>query len=374
MKKQSFIYALLLSSAVAGFTSCEKNDEPGGDVDNQNLKGMFILNQGSYQMNNAGLAFYSLDKTDSPFISDLFYDVNNYKLGDNATDIVKHKGYIYISLTGSNCIYKLNEKGEVAKQVLFHNDPDLQGGVRYMTFKDNSLYASFYGGIVAKLSADDLTVEAKLNTGGSNLEGIAEVNGTLYVADSYQSTYDSTTGQSEIVYGDKLYMIDLKSFTVKGTVTVSLNPNKLIAEDGKLFLISWGNYADKGYSFQMIDPSDNNKVTELAVATDMGAGNGKVYLLNSVTDWSTWTSTNTWFSYDIKGNRVDNSSFMKNAPSELTTDHISMVTVDDASGDIYIGTTIYTLGNGQVYRFEKDGSFKINFDCGGENPIGAVFM
>ena len=374
MKKQNFIYALLLSSAVAGFTSCEKNDEPGGDVDNQNLKGMFILNQGSYQMNNAGLAFYSLDKTDSPFISDLFYDVNNYKLGDNATDIVKHNGYIYISLTGSNCIYKLNEKGEVAKQVLFHNDPDLQGGVRYMTFKDNSLYASFYGGIVAKLSADDLTVEAKLNTGGSNLEGIAEVNGTLYVADSYQSTYDSTTGQSEIVYGDKLYMIDLKSFTVKGTVTVSLNPNKLIAEDGKLFLISWGNYADKGYSFQMIDPSDNNKVTELAVATDMGAGNGKVYLINSVTDWSTWTSTNTWFSYDIKGNRVDNSSFMKNAPSELTTDHISMVTVDDASGDIYIGTTIYTLGNGQVYRFEKDGSFKINFDCGGENPIGAVFM
>lgn len=374
MKKQSFIYALLLSSAVAGFTSCEKNDEPGGAVDNQNLKGMFILNQGSYQMNNAGLAFYALDKTDSPFISDLFYDVNNYKLGDNATDIVKHNGHIYISLTGSNCIYKLNEKGEVTKQVLFHNDPDLQGGVRYMTFKDNSLYASFYGGIVAKLSADDLTVEAKLNTGGSNLEGIAEVNGTLYVADSYQSTYDSSTGQSDIVYGDKLYMIDLKSFTVKGTVTVSLNPNKLIAEDGKLFLISWGNYADKGYSFQMIDPSDNNKVTELAVATDMGAGNGKVYLINSVTDWSTWTSTNTWFSYDIKGNRVDNSSFMKNAPSELTTDHISMITVDDASGDIYIGTTIYTLGNGQVYRFEKDGSFKINFDCGGENPIGAVFM
>ena len=106
----------------------------------------------------------------------------------------------------------------------------------------------------------------------------------------------------------------------------------------------------------------------------MGAGNGKVYLINSVTDWSTWTSTNTWFSYDIKGNHVDNSSFMKNAPSELTTDHISMITVDDASGDIYIGTTIYTLGNGQVYRFEKDGSFKINFDCGGENPIGAVFM
>lgn len=373
MKRLKFFHTLLISATITGCISCDKFDEPSEPpVEIHN--GAFVLNQGSYQMNNAGLAYFSTDKSDSPLIQDLFFDVNSFRLGDNATDIAKYKGKIYISVTGSNCIYKLDEKGKVTDKILFHTDSDLQGGVRYMAFKDDYLYASFYGGIVAKLSTKELKVESKLKTGGANLEGIAEVNGTLYVADSYQSTYDSTTGNSDIVYSDKLYMIDTKTFTVKGTIKVALNPNKLQEENGKLFLISWGNYADKGYTFQMIEPAQNNKVTELGVATDMGIGHGKVYLLNSVTDWNTWSSTNTWFSYDIKTAKMDNNSFMTNAPAVLTTDHISMITVDDISGDIYVGTTRYTLGNGQIYRFDKNGSFKTNFDCGGQNPIGAVFL
>ncbi len=374
MKKLKIAYSLLLISAVAGFTSCDKNDDPKEPVVNQVLNGAFVLNQGSYQMNNAGLAYFSTDKSDSPLIADMFYDVNNYKLGDNATDIAKYKGDIYISVTGSNCIYKLNNEGKVTDRLLFHTDEDLQGGVRYMAFKDDYLYASFYGGMVAKISTDKLEIIAILKTPGANLEGIAEANGSLYVADSYQTTYDPATGMSDIIYGDKLYVIDLKSFSVTGTVSVSVNPNKLLSDNGKLYLISWGNYYDKGYSFQMIDPSQSNKVTELAVATDMGIGNGKVYLVNSVTDWSNWTTTNTWFSYDVKTGNISDESFMTNAPEDLTTDHISMISVDDLTGDVYVGTTQYTLGNGQLYRFNKNGEYKTNFDCGGQNPIGAVFL
>lgn len=367
-------YTLLLISAVAGFTSCDKDEDPKEPVANEVLNGAFVLNQGSYQMNNAGLAYFSTDKSDSPLVADLFFDVNNQKLGDNATDIAKYKGDIYISMTGSNCIYKLNNEGKMTDRILFHTDEELQGGVRYMAFKDDYLYASFYGGIVAKISTDKLEVKAKLKTGGANLEGIAEADGALYVADSYQSTYDAQTGMSDIVYSDKLFVIDTKSFTVTGTVTVALNPNKLLSDNGKLFLISWGNYADKGYSFQMIEPAQGNKVTELGVATDMGVGNGKVYLVNSITDWTTWATTNTWFSYDIKEAKMDNASFMINAPATMTTEHISMISVDDLTGEVYIGTTHYTLGNGELFRFGKDGVFKANFDCGGQNPIGAVFF
>ncbi|MDE6682302.1 MAG: hypothetical protein K2J87_02625 [Muribaculaceae bacterium] len=374
MKKLKIAYSLLLLSAVAGFTSCDKNDDPKEPTVNETLNGAFVLNQGSYQMNNAGLAYFSTDNSDAPLVADLFFDVNKYKLGDNATDIAKYKGDIYISVTGSNCIYKLNNEGKVTGRLLFHTDEELQGGVRYMTFKDDCLYASFYGGVVAKISTDKLEILSKLKTGGANLEGIAEANGYIYVADSYQSTYDATTGQSDIVYSDKLYVIDSKSFTVTGTVQVSVNPNKLLAHNGKLFLISWGNYADKGYSFQMIEPAQANKVTELGVATDMGIGNGKIYLVNSETDWTTWSTTNTWFSYDINAGTMNNASFMTNAPEDLNSDHISMISVDDLTGEVYVGTTQYTLGNGKLYRFSKNGEYKTNFDCGGQNPIGAVFL
>ncbi len=374
MKTFRISAALLTMAVMAGFTSCSNDDGPDNGDEVKVKGGAFVLNQGSYQMNNAGMAYFKFDKDGAEIVNDLFFDVNDFKLGDNATAIARHKGKIFISMTGSNCIYKLNEKGKVEAQALFHSDPDLQGGVRYMAFEGDYLYASFYGGVVVKISVKDMQVVAKLQTGGGNLEGIAECDGKLYVADSYSYVYDSATGQTSTVYGDKVYVIDTKTFTVSGSIPVALNPNKLIEEDDKLFLLSWGNYADKGYSFQMIEPENGNKVTELGVATDMGAGDDKIYLVNSVTDWNTWQTTNTWTSYDIKAGRMNTASFMADAPASLASDHISMIAVDDDTDDIYIGTTQYTLGNGHVYRFDKHGNFKDDFDCGGQNPVGMIFL
>lgn len=369
MKK--LFYSLLLAAVAVGFTSCDPTEDDGPDI-LPALDGVFILNQGSSDMNNACLAHYSYSNTENPLIPDYFYDVNKSKLGDNATDILAYGRFCYISLTGSNCIYKLDGTGKLVAKALFHTDPDLQGGVRYMAIGGNYIYATFYGGVVAKLAADDLKVVAKLNTDGGNLEGIVEHAGTLYVADSYSMVYNPSTGYSDYIYSERLITIDEKTFTVKGEIKVAPNPNKLIAYDGKIYLISWGNYADKGYSFQMIDPSQNKKVTELAVATDMVAANGKVYLINSVTDWNTWATTNNWFSYDIASGKIENASFMKNAPASLASDHISMMTADLYSGEIYIGTTRYTLGNGEIFRFSTDGTFMTKFDCGGQNPIDLV--
>lgn len=371
MKNNRFIKTLMTLLLVAGVSSCNSTDEPDGPNVETAKNGAFILNQGSYQLNNAGVAYFDTSVSPVKLTEDLFFDVNGVKLGDNATDIQRYGDYIYVSLTGSNCIYKLDETGKLINKVLFHTDTDLQGGVRYMAFKDNYIYASFYGGMVAKISAENLKVEKKLQTSGANLEGIVEYRGTLYIANSYESVYNATTGYSDIIYGKNLITVNLSSFTEAGSVTVSENPNKLLVEDGKIFLISWGNYADKGYSFQMIEPNAGNKVTELGVATDMTAGDGKVYLLNSVTDWNTWATTNTWFTYDIKSGKIDNKSFMADAPASMATEHVSMMAYNDG---VYVGTTHYTLSNGEIFRFDRDGKFLENFDCGGQNPVGIAFL
>jgi hypothetical protein len=51
-----------------------------------------------------------------------------------------------------------------------------------------------------------------------------------------------------------------------------------------------------------------------------------------------------------------------------------MLQVNDNNGDIYIGTTFFSAGNGNIYRFKKDGTFVEKFDCGGQNPNSAVFF
>jgi len=102
-------------------------------------------------------------------------------------------------------------------------------------------------------------------------------------------------------------VIDLRKFELSETLTVAANPNQVLAKDGKVFVISYGNYKDQGYEFQMIDPKQNNKVTSLGVASKMGVGNDKVYLVYALTDWTTRVTTNTFSYYDIKAGKMVNS-------------------------------------------------------------------
>ena len=149
-----------------------------------------------------------------------------------------------------------------------------------------------------------------------------------------------------------------------------MNPNAILEEDNKIFLISWGNFVDAGYSLQMIDPADNNKVTELGVASRMCAANDMLYLVYS--DYA-GAVLNTFFTYDIKTGQLNNTSFLKSIPEALKNATIYMLEVNESNGDIYIGTTDYKT-TGTIYRFKKDGTFVEEFGAGGINPNSAVFF
>lgn len=363
--------------ALAGLTTAcsDKNDEPDNSQDGSKIEmpshRMFILNEGSFSGNNANISMYA--PATGEVTDNLYLLQNETLLGDVAMDMVTDDGFVYISVYGSNYLMKLNSAGVLQGSLYFSQDPELQGGVRYIDYEDGYVYASFYGGVVAKINAKTMTVEKKLTGLGANLEGVAIENDNLYVADSYELTTDAN-GQNIYNYKTDLKVIDLKNFTFSGNVTVGLNPNLLDEEDDNLFLISYGNYYDVPYSFQMIEPKNGNKVTKLAEATLMGTGNDMVYLVNSVTDWATYTTSNTFFSYDVKKASISNESFLKNAPAELSSASIYMISVDSTNGDIYIGVTNYVYSNGEIYRFDKSGQYISKFDCGGMNPRAAVYF
>ena len=356
-------------------TSCSDDDEPtwdetGSVVDLPNDR-MFILNAGSFGANNSNISLY--DYNSDKVIDNLFFKQNAQMLGDTGQDMIEYDDHIYVAVYGSNYIAKLNAAGVEEARVSFVSDPELQGGVRYIDADDGYLYASFHGGVVAKINVKSMTLEKKITDLGANLEGVAIEGGKLYVANSYSQAKDPDTGKNVYTYYDEMFVIDLKSFSLSSTLTVATNPNDVLEEDDKVFVIGWGNYKEIGYQFQMIDPSQNNKVTTIATATNMAAGNDIVYLINSETDWSTYTTTNTFSYYDIKAGKLVESSFLKNAPDEILSTSIYMMAVDDETGDIYLGTSDYTT-NGEMYRFKRDGSFVTKFDAGGINPCKAVFL
>lgn len=380
MKKLYFAIAAVV--AFGGFfTSCsDDNDEPKWNDDDSKVElpesRMYILNEGTMSANNSSISLYNPGEGEPKFVADIFFDQNGSRLGDTGQCMIKYGKNIYVSVHGSNYIVKLNTACVQEARTLFSEDPELQGGVRYLAAEDGYVYASFYGGIVAKIDANTLKVVAKLKTPGANLEGVAIENDCLYVANSYEISKNPETGQNDYIYKKDLFVVDLHTFTLKETIVVEQNPNKLLEEDDKLFLISW-NYGRESYVLQMIDPDNNNAVTEIGYATNMAAGDDMLYIVDSRTDYSNLpavTTNNTFSSYDIKSGRLNTASFLKNAPVELATSSISMMTVSDSTGDIYIGVTNYSDSNGVMYRFKNDGSYVGKFDCGGQNPRDAVFF
>jgi len=355
-------------------TSCSDDDDNSLDDDGSKVTlpqtaRVYILNEGTSGQNNAGIEFYAPNK-DADIISDIFYKQNTARLGDTGQDMIKYQDYIYVSIYGSNYIAKLNAACVEQSRMTFTDDKDLAAGIRYMAAKDGYIYASFYGGAIAKINANTLKIENKLTDLGNNLEGVTICNDKLYVANSYKIV------DSKYIYLTDVFVIDLDSFSLKETLTVTQNPNQLVEEEDKVFLISW-DYNSESYVLQLIDPANNNKVSKLGYATNMAVGDDILYLVDSRTDYSNWPETatvNTFSSYNIKTGTMNSTSFLKNAPEELNNTSIYMMKVNPNNGDIYIATTFYSSSNGNVYRFKKDGTFIEKFDCGGQNPKAAVFF
>lgn len=369
MKVRSLLFGMLCMLALgASLASCSDDDDNSWDDSGSKVTlphtRAFFLNEGSYQANNAGISFYA-PNGDADFISDIFKTQNNAKLGDTGQSMIEYEDEMYVAVYGSNYLVKLNAAGVEQKRVSFVNDNELSAGIRYIAAEDGYIYASFWGGVVAKINANTLTIEAKLTGLGDNLEGVAICKDMLYVANSCTADW---------VYHKDVRVIDLHTFTLKETLEVASNPNVLLEEDDKVFLISWDDFGTIGYSLQMIDPANNNKVTKLGNTTYMAAKDGVLYLVKSITtNWETNESINTFFTYNIKSGQLNNTSFLKTAPDKLTSTTLHMLEVNDNNGDIYIGTSEKST-NGNIYRFKKDGTFVEMFDAGGMNPNSAVFF
>lgn len=376
MKVRSIFYGMLCMLALGvSFASCSDDDEEDSWNDEGSTvtlprERMYILNEGTMGQNNSTLSFYA-PNGDADFISDIYKLQNGAGLGDTGQDMLEYEGAIYVSVNGSNRLVKLNAAAVEQNSVEFKNDPDLQAGIRYIAAEDGYIYASFYGGVVAKINANTLQVEQKLTGLGANLEGIAIENGQLYVANSYGITPDGA-----YVYYKEVFVIDLRTFKLSTTLTVEENPNTLLEEDDRLYLISW-NYNREQYVLQQIDPQQGNKVTELGYASHVAANNHLLYVVDSRVDYSNWPETsanNTFYTYDVNTGTANRTSFLKDAPKELNTAVIYMIEVNDDNGDIYIGTTGHSNQNGDIYRFRADGTFVEKFDCGGQNPKTLLFM
>lgn len=227
----------LMLTVIAGslfFASCsddDSNSAPRGAYDN----GLIVLNQGIFNSGNASVSFIS----DAGELENNVYGANNSGavLGDVGQDVGLNGRYAYIVLNVSNKI-------EVVDRYTFTHVATITTGLvnpRYIAFHGGKGYVTNWG--AGGVTTDDYVAVINLATNAVTTtipvtegpERIIEEDGKLYV--SHMGGYG---------YGNSITVINGATNTISTTITVGDVPNTLEIEDDKLYVLNEGKNSYSG--------------------------------------------------------------------------------------------------------------------------------
>ena len=370
MKLRNFLSkAMLLASvAIVGFSCSDDKDnydyysDVYGDLSNAN--GAYILNSGSYGSNDATLSFYN---TDSASVSTSVFAAQNSgeNLGDTGQDMFIYGSKMYIAMYGSGLIYVTDKNGNLENTITSTKNSSTQYP-RSLAAYNGYIYVTYYDGYVGRIDTTNTSeIDAEVAV-GANPEGLAISNGKIFVANSGGMNYPD--------YDSTVTVIDIKTFTVKKTITVTINPTVVKADnDGNVFVVSMGNYSDVPNTLQRINSDYSVDSIGNATMIALSADEKDLYCIYSQYDAS-WNQTFSFFSYNISSQTVESDPFVSSTASALFAYDPYSMSVNPNDGNVYIGASDYS-SEGKMYVVNPStGSLVSSFSTGGINPQGAFFL
>ena len=335
--------------------NCQKPVEPEREtpVTNAAVKGIYILNEGVFNMNNSSISFY--DFANGKMTEDYFLQVNKRRLGDTGNDLQKYgsKLYAVINMSEQIEIMHFSDCRSIKQIPLIGKQP------RKIAFYGSKAFVSCFDGDVLQIDTATLEVEKTVHS-GENPEGICVANEKLYVANSGGLNYPD--------YGNTVSVFDVHTLTLLTTIEVITNPYTLSADrEGDVYLVSRGNYDDIPYSFQRINSQSDEVVHNynLPVLNFTISGDyGYLYYYNFETQTS-WIKVMDMISENIIKENFITDNTKINCPYGITINPINQ--------DVYISDSHQYTVNGDVYCFDKEGRKKFKFEVG-INPAGMVIL
>lgn len=218
------IPALLIIAML--FLSCEKEENKPSGPAGESLKGVFVLNEGSFMGANAGVSFFSDDGSLSS--TDIYSQVNSLPLGDVALTMTMDAGSAYIVVNNS-------QKVEIVNRNTFRKTGTINGftSPRYfLKINNNTGYVSDWSDNNIKIV--DLVSNTITGTipAGNGPEQMVEVHGTVFVCNIGGFSTDST-----------ITIINPSTHTVDTTITVGTNPaNIQVDKDDNIWVLCGGSY------------------------------------------------------------------------------------------------------------------------------------
>ncbi len=225
---------------------------------------------------------------------------------------------------------------------------------RYMAADGENIYITCYSPrAVIRFDTFQKAVTGICTLGDYNPEGICALNGKLYIASS-----NIADQNNNYIYNNKLYVVDIASFKLCDSITVGLNPAKVMALDNNHVVVnSLGDYPEIGgtvyRSVNIVNVNTKEVSTIDADIFTFNISNDNIY----------------GYSYPYSGSIT----FLKiNASTHEVTNILSSwsstnnpygIYVNDNNGDIYVSNANYN-SNGKLMIFSADGTLRNTYDAG----------
>src|SRR6218665_6486 len=335
---------LLLLAPVLLFlaSSCNKDDDPAPEIPKVTT-GLYVLNEGLYQGNNASLSYYSLATKTAT--TDYFEKANGYGLGDTGNDILLYGGKIYIVMNVTSTVEIADAfTAKSLKQLAFKQAGGANREPRCAVPFRNKVFVSSFDGTVAVIDTTSLAVE-KFITVGKNPDGMVISGDKLYVSNSGGLTaeFDST-----------ISVVDPVALAEIQKIKMGKNPGSITADNsGNLYVACGGNYFDVNPSLVKVSTATNSVVKSADTTV------ARVCFYDGVL-----YATGGYFGSPYV--RTLNTTDFAQTRSNFVTDGTEIkvpygINFDAENGDIYITDSKGFLESGEVFCFDKDGKKKFNF-------------
>ena len=356
MKKYLLSLAVLLAGTVA-FTSCDDDDDNGNGsiidpVLTHNVDGVYVLNEGSYYSQiNGSLDFLRFDGEAGSFtmMRNVFDSANGRSLGGTPNNAVMYADSVLcIAVSDENRVEFVNARNNVAYDAVSISNP------REIAVEGEYVFVTSWAGKVYKIDMRTRAITGESTQIKGNLEGIAAVEGSLYVCTAWNPDYS---------YNKEVVVLDAQRLVPTDTITVVENPVQAIAANGgNVYVLSQGNYYDVAATVQCIDRNGNVSVIGNATMMAYDELHSKLYLVNAP-----YGEAPTYKVFD----ETDKTT----ADFALGTTIFSpyAISVMSLSGEVFISSlspnpdapeyASYTT-DGMLYRFDAEGSLLGSYTCG----------
>lgn len=336
--------------------SCNSDDNSNSTIEGDFENGIFVLNEGGFTYANASVTFIS---NTGQIQNNIFEAVNGRKLGDVAQSISFNGDFAYIVVNNSNTVEVVNRK-------TFQSVATIAGELynpRYIEFHNGKGYISNWGD--GNDASDDFIAVVDLNSHSilhkipvlQGPERLEAENGKLYIAQ-----------RGDYSHGNTISVLDLNSETITATIDVADYPNGMVEDGGFLFVLCSGKAAWTGNetaaAIFKINLQNNQIVDQFTFEngihpTFLQIENSKVYYTIGSNIYHTETS-------NIEPSA---SPFISTSVDEMQTFY--GFNVDN--GWIYACDAKDYQSNGELFVYALNGNLESKYPISGIIPNGVYF-